>query len=123
MSLDYPIRVRFEIFDNWLPGVREELKGQNLSFTDIAKLVGERWKVLDPEEKESYEFQASVAKEKYNSEYEEYKRTEQYQEYMRYLADFKAKTSKESKNSDSGPSASGGMFLREGEISSSIADC
>ncbi|KAI5783532.1 hypothetical protein EDC01DRAFT_209581 [Geopyxis carbonaria] len=77
--------------------VRDELKGQNLSFTDIAKLVGERWKILAPEDKESYEFQASVAKDKYNSEFEEYKKTSHYKEYMRYLADFKLKTNKDGK--------------------------
>ncbi|TGZ79308.1 hypothetical protein EX30DRAFT_110673 [Ascodesmis nigricans] len=81
--------------------VRDELKGQNLSFTDIAKLVGERWKVLPPEDKESYEIRASVAKDKYNLEFEEYKKTDKYQEYMRYLADFKAKANKDNKTDQS----------------------
>jgi len=76
-------------------GVRDELKGQNLSFTDIAKLVGEKWKVLDPENKESYEHEASIAKEKYNSELLEYKKTDSYKEYIQYLSDFKSKASKE----------------------------
>ena len=31
--------------------VRENLKGQEYSFTEIAKTVGERWHVLPPEEK------------------------------------------------------------------------
>ncbi|RPA92174.1 hypothetical protein L873DRAFT_1711095 [Choiromyces venosus 120613-1] len=75
--------------------VRDELKGQNLSFTDIAKLVGEKWKVLDPENKESYEHEASIAKEKYNSELLEYKKTDSYKEYIQYLSDFKSKASKE----------------------------
>ncbi|KAG0124398.1 hypothetical protein HOY82DRAFT_182721 [Tuber indicum] len=78
-----------------LPRVRDELKGQNLSFTDIAKLVGEKWKVLDPENKESYEHEASIAKEKYNSELLEYKKTDSYKEYIQYLSDFKSKASKE----------------------------
>ncbi|RPB12101.1 hypothetical protein P167DRAFT_553722 [Morchella conica CCBAS932] len=75
--------------------VRDELKGQNLSFTDIAKLVGEKWKVLDPEHKETYELEASIAKEKYNSEMQEYKKTESYREYIQYLSDFRSKLGKE----------------------------
>jgi len=77
--------------------VRDELKGQNLSFTEIAKLVGERWKVLPPDEKERYEHEASVAKERYNAEFDEYKKTENYREYLRYLAEFKSKANKEGK--------------------------
>ncbi|KAL7268498.1 hypothetical protein RUND412_008876 [Rhizina undulata] len=75
--------------------VRDELKGQNLSFTDIAKLVGEKWKVLNPEHKESYEFEASVAKDRYNSELQEYKKTESYRDYVQYLSEFKLKAAKE----------------------------
>ena len=71
--------------------IREELKGQELSFTEIAKLVGERWQVLNPEIREAYEEQASSAKEKYYAQMAEYKKTAQYQEYQQYLADFKAK--------------------------------
>jgi hypothetical protein len=71
--------------------MREELKGRNLSFTEIAKLVGENWQNLSPAEKEPYEQQAFSAKEKYNSELAEYKKTTKYQEYARYLAEFKAR--------------------------------
>ena len=73
------------------PEVRDELKPLNLSFTDIAKRVGENWQVLSPEEKEPYESQASAAKEKYHTEMAAYKMTDSYREYQRYLADFKAK--------------------------------
>lgn len=72
-------------------GMREDLKGKHLSFTEIAKLVGENWQTLSPAEKEPYEHQAFVAKERYNNELNEYKKTEQYKEYARYLAEFKAK--------------------------------
>ncbi|RQM06968.1 hypothetical protein DH86_00000115, partial [Scytalidium sp. 3C] len=68
-----------------------DLKGKHLSFTEIAKLVGENWQTLSPAEKEPYEHQAFVAKERYNNELNEYKKTEQYKEYARYLAEFKAK--------------------------------
>lgn len=80
----------YVIFSNRM---REELKGRNLSFTEIAKLVGERWQNLYPSEKESYEQQASIAKEKYNNELIEYKKTKCYREYVNYLAEFKAKQS------------------------------
>ena len=71
--------------------IREELKPQNLSFTVIAKRVGERWQNLTPEEKEPYEHRAGSLKEKYSAELTKYKRTHEYREYMQYLADFKAR--------------------------------
>lgn len=74
-----------------LPEVRDELRPHKLSFTEIAKTVGERWQDLKPEEKEQYESQAAAAKEVYNSELAKYKGTSQYRDYMRYLADFKAR--------------------------------
>ncbi|RVD83545.1 uncharacterized protein DFL_007930 [Arthrobotrys flagrans] len=71
--------------------VREELKGQNLSFTEIARLVGERWKVLPPEQKEEYEYRAGVMKDRYNQELAAYKKTDQFKEYSQYLLEFKSK--------------------------------
>ena len=73
------------------PEIREELKPQNLSFTDIAKRVGERWQILPIEEKDAFESEAGCAKEKYNAEMARYKRTAKYREYTQYLADFKLK--------------------------------
>jgi hypothetical protein len=78
----------YVIFSNQ---VREELRGQDLSFTEIAKLVGERWQVLSPEIRDTCERQASTAKEKYYNELSEYKKTPQYAQYQQYLADFKTK--------------------------------
>ncbi|KAI1447737.1 high mobility group box domain-containing protein [Annulohypoxylon stygium] len=46
--------------------MREDLKGQNLTFTEIAKLVGENWQNLSRDEKDPFERQAHEAKEKYN---------------------------------------------------------
>jgi hypothetical protein len=80
----------YVIFSNKM---REELKGRNLSFTEIAKLVGENWQNLAPAEKEPYEQQAFSAKERYNNELAEYKKTNNYKEYAQYLADFKARQS------------------------------
>ncbi|KAH9878533.1 hypothetical protein IAQ61_001805 [Plenodomus lingam] len=78
----------YVIFSNQ---VRESLKGQDLSFTEIAKVVGERWQVLPAEEREGCERQANGAKEKYYAELAEYKKTPQYEAYQKYLEDFKAK--------------------------------
>ena len=44
--------------------MREDLKSQNLTFTEIAKLVGENWQNLNAGAKESYESQANADKEK-----------------------------------------------------------
>jgi hypothetical protein len=74
-----------------LTEVREELRGQDLSFTEIAKLVGERWQVLSPEIRDTCERQAATAKERYYSELSEYKKTIQYARYQQYLSEFKTK--------------------------------
>lgn len=78
----------YVIFSNKM---REDLKGRNLSFTEIAKLVGEHWQSLLPSEKEPYENSAYTAKERYNNELLEYKKTQSFKDYSRYLADFKQK--------------------------------
>ena len=80
----------YVIFSN---KIREEVKGQNLSFTDIAKLVGERWQELTPAAKEPFEAQAAQVKEKYTSELAQYKKTDAFREYSQYLANFKVKHS------------------------------
>ncbi|KAI9693719.1 MAG: hypothetical protein M1822_002990 [Bathelium mastoideum] len=78
----------YVIFSN---KTRDSLKGQDLSFTEIAKLVGERWQQLTPEEREPFEREATAAKEKYYAQLAEYKKTPQYKEYQDYVADFRAK--------------------------------
>jgi hypothetical protein len=45
--------------------VRSELKDYNMSFTDLAKIVGDRWKSISPEEKDQYDRTALKAKEEY----------------------------------------------------------
>jgi 16S rRNA U1498 N3-methylase RsmE len=62
-----------------------------MSFTEIAKVVGERWQVLAPEAREQCERQANVAKERYYAEMAEYKKTPEYEAYQKYLEEFKAK--------------------------------
>ncbi|KAI0176746.1 HMG box protein [Pestalotiopsis sp. NC0098] len=69
--------------------MREDLKGQNLSFTEIAKLVGENWQSLDRAEKEPYETHAQELKDRYNRDMSEYKKTADYKRYSDYLHDFR----------------------------------
>jgi hypothetical protein len=71
--------------------VRDELKDQNFTFTEIAKFVGERWQILPQHIRENCEREANAAKEKYYAELAEYKKTPEYAQYQIYLADFKAK--------------------------------
>ncbi|KAI0863298.1 hypothetical protein F4860DRAFT_80772 [Xylaria cubensis] len=69
--------------------MREDLKGQNLTFTEIAKLVGENWQNLGRAEKEPFERQANEAKEKYNHDLAEYKKTPECRKYNEYLREFR----------------------------------
>ncbi|KAF1354868.1 high mobility group box domain-containing protein [Delphinella strobiligena] len=78
----------YVIFSNQM---RDRLKGQDLSFTEIAKIVGERWQVLSTNEKEPCERQAQGMKEKYYTDLAEYKKTPHYSGYQEYLIGFKAK--------------------------------
>lgn len=71
--------------------MRESSKDQQLSFTEIAKLVGERWQVLPTEAREAYQGQANARKEKYYAELAEYKASPEYDTYQKYLEEFKAK--------------------------------
>ncbi|KAL8773137.1 MAG: hypothetical protein Q9209_001813 [Squamulea sp. 1 TL-2023] len=75
--------------------VRDDLKSDNLSFTEIAKRVGERWQMLSPEERVPYEGKAASAKEEYLAELAQYKKTQQFREHAQYLVEFKAKHSSE----------------------------
>jgi hypothetical protein len=70
--------------------VRKEAEIANLSFTQIARIVGDRWQNLTLSSKEVYENRAQREKEKYNQQLSTYKTTESYRAYQAYLADFKA---------------------------------
>ena len=78
--------------------VREQLKGQDLSFTEIAKTVGERWQVLAPDDKATYESKSQAMKDNYYAQLAEYKKTRDYEHYQDYLEDFKAKHEPNSKS-------------------------
>jgi hypothetical protein len=71
--------------------VREEFAGQTISFPDMAKIVGDRWKNIRPEEKEAYENEAAKKKEEYQTEMAVYKTTESWKKYQEYLKEFKEK--------------------------------
>jgi hypothetical protein len=83
--------------------IRDQLKGQELSFTEIAKLVGERWQELQAHEKEPCEREAQALKDTYYSELRKYKKTPQYQQYQDYLVEFKAKHSGDANQQQQGP--------------------
>lgn len=69
---------------------REHLKEQNLSFTNLSKVVGEKWQQLTRDEKEEWKKKGAVPWEKYKAELAEYQKTDDFREYQRYLAEFKA---------------------------------
>ncbi|CAI2165636.1 9519_t:CDS:2, partial [Funneliformis geosporum] len=71
--------------------VREEYTGQNISFPDMAKIVGDRWKTVSPEIKEAIENEAAKAKEEYQAAMAVYKTTDSWKKYQEYLKEFKEK--------------------------------
>lgn len=76
----------YVLFSN---NMREELKSQGLSFTEMSRRVGERWQSLKPEEKESWKQQAALPWENYKAELAEYQQSDSYRKHAQYLADFK----------------------------------
>ena len=77
----------YVLFSN---STREQLKEQNLSFTDLSKVVGEKWQQLTRDEKEGWKAKAAVPWEKYKVELAEHQKTDDFREYQRYLTDFNA---------------------------------
>ncbi|KAI8985435.1 hypothetical protein BDB01DRAFT_788241 [Pilobolus umbonatus] len=70
--------------------IRSELKKENKSFTDLAKIIGDRWKNISVEEKERYEGIASKAREDFIRKTSEYQKTDLYKRYQKYIKDFKS---------------------------------
>lgn len=83
-----PIKPRsaYVLFSN---KTREELEGQGFSFTEVSKIIGEKWQHLFPEKKRQLETRAQQAKEKYRRDLSEYKKTPEHRQYSQYLQDFK----------------------------------
>ncbi|ORY87577.1 hypothetical protein BCR37DRAFT_1155 [Protomyces lactucae-debilis] len=69
--------------------IREEQRQSKLTFTQIARLAGERWKNLGPAEKVKIEAAADALKQKYVAETNEYRKSVEYQLYQDYLSEFK----------------------------------
>ncbi len=76
----------YVVFSN---SVREELKSQSLSFTEISRRVGEKWQALSSEEKDSWKKQAAVPWEKYKADLTEYQQSDHYKQYSQYLTFFR----------------------------------
>jgi hypothetical protein len=70
---------------------RAKLKDRNLSFSELAKIVGDQWKNLNNVDRQRYERMAMRAKDEYLAALERYRQTPQYHHYQEYLNDFKAK--------------------------------
>lgn len=68
--------------------LREDIKDKKLSFADIAKVVGERWKQISAVEKFYWEDTAAKAKQDYLKQAAEYKKTDCYERYQQYLKQF-----------------------------------
>lgn len=69
---------------------REQLKEQNLSFTDLSKVVGEKWQHLTRDERGDWKTKGAIPWERYKAELAEYQKTHDFREYQRYLTQFKA---------------------------------
>lgn len=80
--------------------MREDLKGRTLTFTEIAKLVGENWQSLTRAEREPYETQAQEDKERYNRELADYKKTPDYERYCEYLNEFRKRQAIQTQEKD-----------------------
>ncbi len=70
--------------------MREDLKDQSFSFTEISRTVGDRWQTMSSEEKEFWKKKAAVPWEKYKSDLAAYQKTDNYKKYVDYLTEFKA---------------------------------
>ena len=71
--------------------VRKDLQVGHHSFTEIAKMVGERWQVLGSEPKDHYEAMAAKSKSRYNDEMVEYMKSTEYKNHQIYLKKWHAK--------------------------------
>lgn len=57
---------------------RTQLKGHNMTFVEIAKIVGDQWKNLGINQKQQYERTAMRAKDEYIDALNEYRKTDEY---------------------------------------------
>ena len=89
----------YVLFSNHM---REQLKDQNLSFTELSRAVGERWQKLNPDEKEKWKEKGAMPWERYKAELEEYQKSDDFRQYQQYSAEFKAGQAARSQQSKPG---------------------
>ncbi|KAL8782415.1 MAG: hypothetical protein Q9195_009647 [Heterodermia aff. obscurata] len=94
--------------------VREENKALSLPFTEISKMVGDKWQALPPAEKEQWKQLAAAPWEKYKQDLAAYQQTEDYQKYQQYVVDFKAAQS--AKQNEAQGWAGPGQEVRGGKL-------
>ena len=70
--------------------MRDELKEQNLTFTEISRAVGSGWRALQHNEKEAWQGRAATQMTKYKGRLADYHRTESYQRHKKYVSTFKS---------------------------------
>lgn len=107
----------YVLFSN---SIREELKGQAFTFTEIAKIVGEKWQHISQEKREQFESRARYSKDKYRRELAEHKKTPEYRQYAEYLQDFKKQQQARGKSASRGSISGAGRSYRRGSTSSSV---
>ena len=61
-----------------------------MPFTEISKLVGDKWQALPPAEKDKWKQKAAIPWEKYKQDMAAYQKTEDFRKYEQYVANFKA---------------------------------
>lgn len=76
----------YVMFSNY---IREEIKDQSLPFTEISKLVGDKWQALLPEQKEEWKQRAAIPWDKYKQDVATYHESEDFRKYEEYVAEFK----------------------------------
>lgn len=77
--------------------IREKQKDSNLNFTQLARLVGDKWKVIATEEKEAIENDAADLKRQYTVAVDQYKKSREYRLYQNYLLEFKERALRDEK--------------------------
>lgn len=100
---------------------REDLRAENLSFVDLAKIAGQRWQALAPSDKDSWNGNASNAKKAYDAELARYRETDEYKRYSDYLAEFNSKHRRRETPESPGSYRSQTSIERGGPANSSLS--
>ena len=71
--------------------MRRRYQERELSFSDLAKLIGHDWQKCPADLRDLYLSNAQSEKEMYEEKLRKYKLTDSYQKYQEYVQDFKEK--------------------------------